>query len=152
MTTATKAPPTVTIGFAHKYRPWWIGVRCEWCNTGPVSSGCMVCGPVVERVRRLANHPDWKRWKTVLRTDPDANLVAGDWLEENGWPELADEARRTWTHIAPCATCKGRGRYLRNGHYADGTPIRARQHRCHACNGTGDKFLAEVISREEPQR
>lgn len=136
--------PTVSVHFAHTYRPWWIAVVCGWCESDPLSSGCMVCGKMVEKVRQLATSEMWRKWKTVLLVEPDANGVVGDWLEENDWPQLADEARRTWTHLTPCPRCKGTGE-IRVQRYGRLTVATAKPQTCHYCNATGKKYVVEVV-------
>jgi len=150
MTTTTKAPPTIVATFNHKHRPWWIGVSCGWCNlTAYPSLGCMVCGRFVERVQALANSEAWKKWKAVLKDDPDAHLVVGDWLEENGFLDLAEEARRAWTHEAKCTRCEGIGTYTVQRH--QGRSFAFEEQICPTCAGTGKMVIVETVSREVPQ-
>ncbi len=129
MTTVTKARPAIYAHFWHAKRPWWIAVRCEWHGVAPIRNGCMLCGPLIDRVLAFVRSDAWQEWLLVVREDPSAAPILADWLEEQGQPVLADEARRT--AFVDCPTCKGKGGF---GHTVEST---ADWGGCYPCKQTG---------------
>lgn len=133
--------------FCHARHPWWVDVWCDGCQAktrAQSRSGvdsCIICGTLREHVAHLVASSDWKRWLTVLRDQPDelTRLVFGDWLEEQGWPSLAERARKTT--VEPCPTCEGKGWYSerkRDWSHERGRFIergKAYTYTCSHCNG-----------------
>lgn len=72
-------------------RRWWLAVRCYWCDDRP--GACIVCGPWHDRLHALMDSPEWREWVRQLREDPTIAPIVGDWLEDHGAPDLAEQFR-----------------------------------------------------------
>lgn len=81
---------------------FFIRVDCVWCDNKNLGSGCLVCGPLWERLHgELSADADLMALLRAVREAPEdrlRRLVVADYLEERGLDRLAELFR---------ATCEG---------------------------------------------
>jgi hypothetical protein len=76
---------TATLGV----RPWWLAVRCDWCD-GEKAGGCMMCTRHRLNVAELTATEDFRNWRAAMVREPaNAPLVFADWLDDRDQAEVA---------------------------------------------------------------
>lgn len=134
--------PSIRATFWHERSQWFLGVSCGWCNN-KIKGGCLVCLPLHKRLEQLVTCDLWQRWYTAIRDDFDSRGAWSDWLEENGYPDVAELVRATVK--VKCPTCKGKGEYQVTRTSGIGDDVRVTV-RCRPCNKTGEVLRVEVAS------
>jgi hypothetical protein len=68
-----------------------VRVDCGWC--GNQAGGCLGCRNAWGQVNKFAVWDEWTTWQRAMSENATAALACSDWLEENGWGDLAAQLR-----------------------------------------------------------
>jgi hypothetical protein len=68
-----------------------VRVDCDWCGTR--AGGCLGCRNVWDQMDEFAVWDEWATWQRAMSEDATAAGACSDWLEENGWGDLAAQLR-----------------------------------------------------------
>lgn len=74
---------------------WTVYVDCGWCRQS--FSSCLGCRTRRQQADDFRDWPEWQAWQRAMTDDATAAGPCSDWLEENGWGDLAAQLRRLTT-------------------------------------------------------
>jgi hypothetical protein len=80
---------------------WTVYVDCGWCCRPPIY-GCIACRTQKQQAADFRDWPEWQAWQRAMSEDASAAGPCSDWLEENGWGDLAAQLRAMTQEVRGC--------------------------------------------------
>jgi hypothetical protein len=79
---------------------WIVYVQCGWCRKKIY--GCLGCRTKTQQAADFRDWPEWQKWQRAMTEDATAAGPCSDFLEENGWGELAAQLRAITQEVRGC--------------------------------------------------